>query len=268
MNVDFQALAHHGHGIANIVLCVDKKFLGKYVQDHAIVRQRDIARRIHGALDVVAIDIARAMPQRNAAAAVDAANVTAGNADNRAFYGNTGNTFGFFDCAADRSRRRAKIGNQSLAQSFRFRRAHGDELRCPGVVHFAEDGARFRAPNVQRHQIFIFLAQSAAPCTFPSGPGEDAPKTDSFKNVFTAASAHAAYAEGHSEQCDPPRFWLQSSPPLAWPTANPPNPRVRRWPATGRHFPPAGDNDSRNRNLRSEPERAKPRTMQIPRPST
>ena len=69
----------------------------------------------------------------------------------------------FFDSAADRSRRGAQIGNQSLAQPFRFRRAHRNKFRRTGIVHFAEDGARFRAPHVKRHQIFIFFCQPAAP---------------------------------------------------------------------------------------------------------
>src|ERR1700676_559487 len=101
MDVDFEALAYHGHRVANVVLCVDEKFLWKHMQDNAVIGQRDIARGVHGAPDIIALNVPCAMSQRDTTAAVDAANVTSGDADNGALHGHTGDTFGFFDCAAD-----------------------------------------------------------------------------------------------------------------------------------------------------------------------
>ena len=171
MHVDFEALADHAQRIANIVVRVEQKFLREHVQHDAILGKRDIARRIHGVANIVAIDVPRAMPERDSAAAVHAANVAAGDADDRALDGHAGDAFGFFDRAPDRSRRRADIGDQALAQSLGFRRAHGDEFHAR-FIHFADDGARLRAADVQRDQIFIFLRQPAAPSiSLPLGRG-------------------------------------------------------------------------------------------------
>ena len=71
-----------------------------------------------------------AVPQRDAAAAVHAANVAAGDADDGALDGHAGDALGFFNRAPHRSRRRADIGDQSLAQALGFRRAHGHKFRA------------------------------------------------------------------------------------------------------------------------------------------
>ena len=59
MNVGFKALADHADGVANAVLRIHDKFLRQNVQDFAIFGQRDVARGIDGAADVVALDVAR-----------------------------------------------------------------------------------------------------------------------------------------------------------------------------------------------------------------
>ena len=88
---------------------------------------------------------------RDSAAAVHAANVAASNAGDDALDRHSSNTLGFLDRAPHRSRRRADIGNQSLAQALGFRRAHGHKFRaCFGQL--ADDGAGLRAANIQRHQ--------------------------------------------------------------------------------------------------------------------
>jgi len=58
--------------------------------------------------------------------------VAPGNAYNGSLHGHAGNTFCFFNGPANRSCRRAQIGNQSLAQALRFRRPHGNEFRRSG----------------------------------------------------------------------------------------------------------------------------------------
>src|SRR6266851_4702628 len=63
-----------------------------------------------------------------------------------------------------RSRRRADVGNQTLAQTFGFRRAHGHKL-CARLAQLTDDGARLRAANIQGDQILFLFGQSAAPST-------------------------------------------------------------------------------------------------------
>ena len=130
MHVDFEALADHSQRVANIVVRVEQKFLREHVQHHAILGKRDIARGIHGVANVLAVDVPRTVPQRDSAAAVDAADVASGNADNGALDRHAGDAFGFLNRAPDRSRRRADIGDQALAQPLRFRRAHGDKFHA------------------------------------------------------------------------------------------------------------------------------------------
>ena len=67
------------------------------MQDHAVFGQGDIARGVHGAPDVLAVNIPRAVPQRDTATAVDAADVASRDADNGALHRHAGNTFRFFE---------------------------------------------------------------------------------------------------------------------------------------------------------------------------
>src|SRR5271154_3015718 len=101
VDVCLQALADHADGVADVVLRVERKFLGEDVQDFAVFRQLHAAGGFDGAADVVALHVARARADRDAAAAIDAAHVRAGYADQRGFYRDSGERFGFFDGAAD-----------------------------------------------------------------------------------------------------------------------------------------------------------------------
>ncbi len=87
MDVHFEALADHSQRVANIVVRVEEKFLREHVQHDAILGKRDVARGIHGMANVVAVDVSRAVAQRDSAAAVDAANVAAGHAGDGALDG-------------------------------------------------------------------------------------------------------------------------------------------------------------------------------------
>jgi len=162
MNVHFQALPDHAERIANIVVRIQKKLLRKYMQHHAILGQGDIARRVHGVANIVAVNIPGTVAQGDSAAAVHSANVTSCHACNRALHGHMGDALGFFDRAPHGGRRGADIRNQAFAQAFRFGCAHRDEFHV-GIVHFADDGARLRTAHVERHNIFALLCQPAAP---------------------------------------------------------------------------------------------------------
>ena len=116
--------------------------------------------------DLLPVDVPRTVPQRDAPAAVHAANVAACNSGDDPLDWHSRNALGFFNRAPHRSCRRADVGNQSFAQAFGFRRAHGHKLRTR-FVQLADDGARFRAPNIQRNQILFFFCQPAAPSTQP-----------------------------------------------------------------------------------------------------
>src|SRR2546427_891540 len=114
MDVDFQALAEHADGVAYAVLGVDNKFMRKDVQNFAIFRKRDVAGSINGAADVFALDVSRPLSQGDAAAAVYAAHVAAGNSDQRFLHRHVGYAFGFFDRATDGADGGIKINDQAF----------------------------------------------------------------------------------------------------------------------------------------------------------
>ena len=123
MDVCFEALADHADRVADVVLLVQEKFLREDVQDFAIFRQLHAARCFDGAADVVALHVARARAYRDAAAAVYAADVRAGYADQRGFHRHAYEGFGFFDCAANGADSEIEIYDLTFAPAFRFGRA-------------------------------------------------------------------------------------------------------------------------------------------------
>jgi len=115
--------------IANAVVRVHDKFVGKNVEDFAVFGKSNVAGSIDGAFHVVALDVARTIAKRDAAAAVDAADMAAGNADERGLNGNTGNGFGFFHGSANRADRGIEIDDKALRRPFRFRGAEREKFR-------------------------------------------------------------------------------------------------------------------------------------------
>src|SRR5215467_2125612 len=164
VNVGNEALADHADGIANVVLHIHDKFVRKDVKNFAIFGKRDVARGVHGAADVFALDVARARAQGDAAAAVYTANVMSSNADERFFDRNVCDAFGFFHGAADGADRGIEIDDEAFAQTLGFGGAEGQKLYCFAFEFGDEDGS-FRAAYVEPNQVFIFLRQSAAPRT-------------------------------------------------------------------------------------------------------
>ncbi len=138
------------------------EFMRENVEDFAIFGKRDVAGGIDGAANVVAFDIAGAIAERDAAAAVDAAHVAAGDADHRGFNRNVGDAFGFFDGAADRADRGIEIDDEAFAEAFGFGCAEREKFHLL-FVNFRDQRARFRAADVQPDDVSIFFCQAAAP---------------------------------------------------------------------------------------------------------
>ncbi len=71
------------------------------MEDFAVFGKSNGASGFNGAANIIALNVALALPEGDSAAAVDALDVAAGNAENRGFDGNAGGTFGFLDGAAN-----------------------------------------------------------------------------------------------------------------------------------------------------------------------
>ena len=162
MHVRFEMLADHSNGVADAVVRVHDKFVRKDVKNFTIFGKGDVARGVHGSLHVVAFDVARTIAERDAAAAVNAANVVAGDADEGGFNGNAGDGFGFFDGAANGTDGGIKIDDEPLAEAFRFRRAERQKFHLL-FDNFGHEHAGFRTADVQAYDVFILLRQAAAP---------------------------------------------------------------------------------------------------------
>src|SRR5271169_1688607 len=128
MNVCFEALADHADGVADSILRVHHKFVGEDVKDFAVYGKRDVACRVDGTTDVVAFDIARAIAEREAAAAVDSADMAACHTNHSGLNRNVGDSFGFFHGSADRTHGGIEINDEAFAQTLGFRRAEREKL--------------------------------------------------------------------------------------------------------------------------------------------
>src|SRR5271168_1332795 len=83
VDVGLEALADYADGVANVVLRVQRKFLREDVENFAVFRQLHAAGGFDGAAHVVTLHVARARADGDAAAAIDAAHVGAGDSDQR-----------------------------------------------------------------------------------------------------------------------------------------------------------------------------------------
>src|SRR5271168_1525723 len=148
VDVRFQALADHADCVADIILRVQRKFLREDVQDFAVFGQLHAAGGFDGAAHVVALHIARARAYGDAAAAIHAAHMRAGDADQRRLHGNADEGFGFFDGEANGADREIEIDDLAFASAFGFGRAQGREFHATVFVEFADEGAGFGAADV------------------------------------------------------------------------------------------------------------------------
>jgi len=162
MDVHLEALANHAERIANTVLRVDHEFVRKDMQNFAVFGKRDVARGVHRTADVVALDIAAAMAQRDAAAAIHTTHMASGDADHGGFHGHVGNAFGFLNGAANGANGRVQIDDEAFAQTFGFGRAEREKFHLL-LIDFRNQGTCFRAAYVQPNDVPVFLCQAAAP---------------------------------------------------------------------------------------------------------
>src|SRR4029077_15894791 len=100
--------------------------------------------------------------ESNAAAAIQTANVTASNADQRRFDGNAGNAFGLFYSAANGADGGIEIDDGAFAQAFRFGGAEREEFHLL-VGKLRDKNTGFGATDVQTDKIFVLLRQASAP---------------------------------------------------------------------------------------------------------
>ncbi len=159
VDVRLEALPHHPDGVANVVLLVEKKFLRKHVQHFAVFRQRDAFGRLDRAPHVFALHVPRPRSQRDSALAVHAAHVRPRHADHRRFHRHADDRFRFLHRAPNRTHREIEIHDLPFAPAFRFRRAERREFHAAVIILLAHQRARFRAADIERHNVPFFSGQ-------------------------------------------------------------------------------------------------------------
>src|ERR1700722_2253409 len=159
MHVGFEALANHADGVADIVLRIQEKFLRQHVQDFAIFGKLHAASSFNGAANVVALNIAGTRADGDAAAAIYAADVNSGDADQRRFDGHTDDGFGFFHRAANGADREIEIHDLTFAPAFGFGGAQGRETHSAQFIEFAHQRAGLGAPDIEGDNVAFFLRQ-------------------------------------------------------------------------------------------------------------
>jgi hypothetical protein len=113
-----------------------------------------------GVANVLAVNVPRAVPQRDSAAAVHPANMATCHANGGGLHGDVGHAFGFFDGAADGADRGIQVDYEPLAQPFGFRGTERQKMYL--FVHqFREQRAGLRTSDIQPDEVFIFLCQNA-----------------------------------------------------------------------------------------------------------
>src|SRR5487761_221165 len=164
VNVRFQSLAHHSDGVANVILRVDVKFLRQDVKNFAIVRQADVFRGFDSAAHIVAMNIARALAQRDSAATVHSTNMAAGDPDERRFDRDAHDVLRLLDGTANGADGKFEIHNLSLAPAFRFGSTQRREFHSAALfLDFADQRARFRAADVEAHNVAVLFPQTSLP---------------------------------------------------------------------------------------------------------
>src|SRR5271163_931981 len=160
VDVCLQALTDHADGVADVVLGIERKFLGEDVQDFAGFRQLHAAGGFDGAAHVVALHIARARAYGDAATAIHTAHMRAGYADQRGLHRDADEGFGFFHGAANGADREIEVDDLAFAPAFGFGRTECGEFHTAAVVvEFADQGAGFGAADVQRYDVPFLLRQ-------------------------------------------------------------------------------------------------------------
>ncbi len=144
---DFDFLAHQSGGIVHAGLAIDDEFLRQKMKGFVIFGQRNGAGLLYCGANVVAADFAGASAQRDAAVAVDSANMRPSDTNNGMLDGSLGDVFGLFDGLADGVNRLVEIGDYAFAHAARV--SDSVAAIAQGVfVDFGDDDAGLGASNV------------------------------------------------------------------------------------------------------------------------
>src|SRR5581483_741256 len=158
VDIGFEPLPDHSDGIANAVMRVNNELVRQYVEHLAILRKRDVPRSIDCVANVLALNVARAVAERDASPAVHSPNVRSGDADQCRLDRHSANAFRLLGGAANRTDRGIQIDDEALAQPLRLGGSKREEFHL-FLRNFGNQRAGLCASDVQPDDIAILLRQ-------------------------------------------------------------------------------------------------------------
>ena len=176
VDVHLEPAAGHADRHGDAVLVVDDEVLRQHVEDLAPAGQRDGARGVDGALDVLARDLAVAAGDRDDAAAVEGLDVRARERQVHAVDLDAGRELGFVERPLDRLGRRVDVVDDAAADALRLGEPDADDVEAAVVHELADDDRHLRRPDVEPDQIpFLRAMLISSPSTFIAPASMSAP---------------------------------------------------------------------------------------------
>ena len=141
-----------------------EKFLRQHVQHFAVFRQRDAPRRLDGAAHIVALNVARArpkvMPPRLFTPRTwPPATPTSADSTGTPTIVSASSTARRIELTA-----RSRFTICPLRQPFDSAAPSAANFTAAVVVLLADQGARLRAADIERHNVAFLFCQAVAPC--------------------------------------------------------------------------------------------------------
>ena len=149
VHLDLEPDARHADRLADPVAVVHDEILRQDVDDLAILRQADRARGLDRALDVRLAHLAVLAGDGHDAAAVDAADMAAGDAGVDARDLDARHLLGLADGGPDRLHGRVDVDHDAAAEAARGRAADADDVEAGRPDRLADDGADLRGADVE-----------------------------------------------------------------------------------------------------------------------
>ena len=155
MHARFEAHAGHADGLLYAFLVVDDVFLWQHMQHFLVGGNGQRSGRIDHPVDVVRGDLA--VPNRDDAVGVEAADVTAGDAGVHRVDGTVTDQLGLLDRPLDGLHRGFDVHHDALLETVGTMGADADDLKATVRLRLAHHGRHLASADVEAHDPSLLL---------------------------------------------------------------------------------------------------------------
>ena len=160
MAIHFQSGAQQPQRIADTVLTVDHKFLGKHMDDFTVRGQRHRPGRLQNSANIGFADFAALGHDGDRSLAVEALNVTPGKPHEHRFYVSSRTAFRLLHRLLDGRDSPIQMDDHPPAQTLGFGRSDSCHFQATLIFDLADDGAGFGGADVQANHISSLEGQA------------------------------------------------------------------------------------------------------------